>query len=60
MKSMKPIAVIFDCDGVVVDSEPLIFEATKQVFARYGVHLQKKDVIDGIGAGSKYVSDPRE
>ena len=53
-------AIIFDCDGVVVDSEPLIFQATKQVFRKYGVDLQRQDVLEGIGAGSKYVSDPRE
>ncbi|MFH1263764.1 MAG: HAD family phosphatase [Pseudomonadota bacterium] len=52
--------VLFDCDGVVVDSEPLIFEVTKKLFAPFGVDLQLDDVRPGIGAGGKYVSAPME
>lgn len=51
-------AVIFDFDGVVVDSEPLIFEAAKKVFAEYGADLTLEDVRPGIGAGISYVSVP--
>jgi HAD superfamily hydrolase (TIGR01509 family) len=31
-------AVVFDCDGVLVDSERAVFEATVAVFARRGIH----------------------
>ena len=33
--------VIFDLDGLLIDSEPLWEEAETQVFARYGVHITK-------------------
>ena len=33
---MKPQAVIFDCDGVVMDSEGLSFDLLAQEMARYG------------------------
>jgi HAD superfamily hydrolase (TIGR01509 family) len=51
-------AIIFDFDGVVVDSEPLIFEAAKKVFAKYGVDLTFEDIQPGIGAGSSYLTHP--
>lgn len=53
-------AFIFDNDGVVINSEPLIFEATARIFSAYGIDLKKEDVQKGIGAGSKYVEYPRE
>ncbi len=53
-------AVIFDNDGVVVNSEPILFEATARVFATHGITLLKEDVQDGIGAGSKYVQHPKD
>ncbi|PIR20976.1 MAG: hypothetical protein COV45_03685 [Deltaproteobacteria bacterium CG11_big_fil_rev_8_21_14_0_20_47_16] len=51
-------AVIFDNDGIVLDSEPINFEAARLVFEKYGVQLLPQDVQEGIGAGSKYMSDP--
>jgi HAD superfamily hydrolase (TIGR01509 family) len=36
-------AVIFDMDGVLVDSEPLGLEAMRQVMARYGVVYTEAD-----------------
>lgn len=48
-------AILLDFDGVIVDSEPLIFEATYQLFAERGHHLERSDIQGGIGAGSKYV-----
>jgi beta-phosphoglucomutase len=50
-------ALIFDCDGVVVDSEPLIYEVAKKIFARYGVDLKLEDVHPGIGAGNRYMTE---
>lgn len=53
-----PQAVLFDNDGIVLNSEPLIFEATARVFAQYGIQITPEDVQYGIGAGAKYVMDP--
>ncbi len=35
--------VIFDCDGVLVDSEPLAAEAYERVYEKHG--------MSGVGAG---------
>jgi HAD superfamily hydrolase (TIGR01509 family) len=42
-------AVIFDMDGVLVDSEPLGFEAMRQVMARYGVAYTEVDNEQFLG-----------
>lgn len=45
------VAVLWDMDGVLVDSEPLLFEAERLTFAPYGIDLtleQKKPFI-GLG-----------
>ncbi len=36
---MRPCCVIFDLDGVLLDSEPLHVEATNRVLHRFGKHL---------------------
>lgn len=36
---MTPSAILFDCDGVLVDSEPVTFELIQSDFAAYGLHL---------------------
>ncbi|MCT2540446.1 HAD family hydrolase [Sedimentimonas flavescens] len=36
---MKPSAVLFDCDGVLVDSEPATFALIQEDFATYGLKL---------------------
>lgn len=41
MKSIK--AVIFDMDGLMIDSEPLIFQAYKEVFGKYSRQLSEKE-----------------
>ena len=38
MKVIKAKAVIFDMDGVIVDSEPNIMEAKQNVLHKYGVY----------------------
>lgn len=39
-------AVIFDMDGLMVDSEPLHYKAFDEVFRKYGKHLTEKDNND--------------
>lgn len=47
---MAPIeAIVFDFDGVVVDSEPLYEEAEKELFASYGVAIKTEDLMDTKG-----------
>src|SRR5690606_29685136 len=41
--------VIFDCDGVLVDSEPLSCRAFEQVYANHGMALPEGIVASGIG-----------
>ena len=41
-----PRLVIFDCDGVLVDSEPLIERAFLRVMGRYGLRLGPADYRD--------------
>jgi beta-phosphoglucomutase len=53
-------AVIFDCDGVLVDSEPLHFQSFNKVLAAYGAPLSEEDYkseylsLDDKGAFSLY------
>ena len=44
-------AVLFDMDGVLVDSEPVILEAAMRGLAEYGVTAQPEDFVPFIGAG---------
>jgi beta-phosphoglucomutase-like phosphatase (HAD superfamily) len=47
---MTPGAVIFDCDGVIVDSEPATFVLLAQDFARYGLTMSPDEIAhDFIG-----------
>jgi sugar-phosphatase len=42
-------AVIFDMDGVLVDSEPFWVEAEQAAFARVGLDLRPEDMANTIG-----------
>lgn len=47
---MKPKAVIFDCDGVVVDSEEMTFDLLVEEFAAHGLPLPREVIArDYIG-----------
>jgi len=39
---MRPI--VFDCDGVLVDSEQLAWSAWRQILVRYGITLTAEDI----------------
>lgn len=41
---MRPAAVIFDCDGVVVDSEPVAFRLLHDDLASHGFHLSAAEM----------------
>lgn len=45
---MNP-GVIFDCDGVIVDSEPLSCRASMAVLAEHGIHLTMDEMKAFIG-----------
>ncbi len=55
-------AVLFDMDGVLCDSEPLICEAARQMFReRYGVDLDPEEFRPFVGAGEdRYLGGPAE
>ncbi len=48
---MADIKVIFDMDGVIVHSEPVILKAAIAALAEYGINAKKEDFRDFIGSG---------
>lgn len=49
--------ILFDMDGVLVDSEEYIFEAAKMMFAEHGVSVQSEDALAFVGTGeNSYIS----
>ncbi|MDG1892057.1 MAG: HAD-IA family hydrolase [Verrucomicrobiota bacterium] len=53
MVPMHVRAVIFDMDGVLTDSEPLMSEASVMMFREHGVHVEPEDFHPFIGTGEK-------
>jgi HAD superfamily hydrolase (TIGR01509 family) len=47
---LTPAAVIFDCDGTLVDSEPLAGEAWRRAVARYGYGVTEADIAALVGS----------
>jgi beta-phosphoglucomutase len=46
------LGVVFDMDGVLCDSEPLICEAATRMFAEhYGIRVKAEDFVPFVGAG---------
>lgn len=43
--------VIFDCDGVLVDSERLAIKIDVQVLAKLGCPMTEDEVIERFGGG---------
>lgn len=48
-------AVIFDMDGVLIDSEPLYMEQERRSFARYGVSLDKTEMSRFVGTTQRFM-----
>ena len=48
---MKYKAVLFDMDGVLIESEWLIRAASIQSLAEYGIHAQHEDFLEFTGMG---------
>lgn len=54
-------AVLFDMDGVLVDSEPFICEASVRMFREKGFHVKKEDFIPFVGSGeNRYIGGVAE
>lgn len=52
----KKKALIFDMDGVLVDSEPFHFEAHRRALKPFGIELTKEDYFQsGISGGNKHL-----
>lgn len=55
---MIPQAVLFDCDGVLVDSEPATFLLIQEEFARYGIEKPIAELEEAfIGATIAHVAN---
>jgi HAD superfamily hydrolase (TIGR01509 family) len=54
-------AVIFDMDGVLTDSEPLICAAAMEMFRRRGRTVREEDFLPFVGAGeNRYIGGVAE
>lgn len=49
MAGARPAAIVFDCDGVLVDSEPASEEAWRRTVAEFGGSLDAGDFVRWIG-----------
>jgi len=60
--STLPIhAVLFDMDGVLIDSEPLICRAAMAGLAEFGIHAREADFLPFVGAGEdRYIGGVAE
>jgi cytidine deaminase len=55
--NQKIQGILFDMDGVLVDSEEYIFEAARLMFAEHGVSVKPEDALPFVGTGeNRYIS----
>jgi beta-phosphoglucomutase len=53
--------IIFDMDGVIIDSEPFICEAAIRMFAEKGHTVNPEDFLPFVGAGeNRFIGGPAE
>ena len=45
--------ILFDMDGVLIDSEPIILSAAQAYFARRGIETKAGDFTPFVGAGDR-------
>jgi beta-phosphoglucomutase len=59
---MQFTGVIFDMDGVLCDSEPFIYEASRRMFMEtYGINPTEEDFHPFVGAGEdRFIGGPAE
>ncbi|GMU24348.1 MAG: hydrolase [Phycisphaerae bacterium] len=56
-----PLGVIFDMDGVLLDSEPFICKAACMMFAERGLQVRPEDFLPFVGAGeNRYIGGVAE
>ena len=48
-------AVIFDMDGVIIDSEPIHFEVDMQTMREFGVNISKDELNKYVGTTNEYI-----
>ena len=61
MSASQIKAVVFDMDGVLTDSEPLINEAAVAMFRERGVAVQPEDFLPFVGTGeNRYIGGVAE
>jgi HAD superfamily hydrolase (TIGR01509 family) len=51
---LSEIGVVFDCDGTLVDSEPLAGEAWAEVLSPYGYTITEQDTLNVVGRPYAY------
>jgi len=49
---MTPKAILFDCDGVLVDSEAIAFDLLAEDLAAYGLHLTRAEMEERFLGGT--------
>jgi HAD superfamily hydrolase (TIGR01509 family) len=54
---VTPDLVIFDCDGVLIDSELLSVRADVECLAEYGIELTAEEIIERYAGTSSMVTD---
>lgn len=50
---MKITTAIFDMDGLLIDSEPLWYEAALESMARFGIHINQEEYNQSMGLRTK-------